>query len=765
MYKAKYYKNIESLGHQWQIIIWQDTDNEVTLTEIGPVLQGLRLSVQGEQADIETPIVKTSLTMVFVDAPDLNDPRKCGYWEEFYTSSATEYKVELYKDNVKEWTGYITPDSFAEDLQYRGSVSIIARDNLGALQDVQYNAATDSNDMITLFALINQAMQVISFPMQYSFPTGGARGRLHNSELEGFEENITEVMFNGSAFVGKTWQDAVEGALLATGMVVRYVGSNSYVVVPMRDIPLYNKDYFADIPIVDVRFSAYGHRELNPAAKTLVDEVQFDIEENIASVDFPEESYGGKGEYIYRVESNPDEHLQTPSTFYRMPVYEAESLSWNTPSLDKSLFLNPFAYQLKEGYSSMRFGNLRATDVAYLASNAVLYDYDKWQEETMELRSVVYRMMLGKGNYRFSFKLDTPVSLYDNETKVGFIDSEASLVSVFYNLRYRDKYGDIITEYRLDTNKWEAGEFAEPNRWYNPNPSKVGLFPYVMEFPDCKYDVGGHLELEIKRINTYVPAPANARGAYVQIKEITIEDARLDTIAIPKSLKVTTNYNKNNNIRIHRNLEYGFNMGRISSPKTVKNGMYLLNNENWYQASDQWIFGYGDTPQPLSVLLHQQILAYYSKPNNLLTGELVVDNPVFNALYRWKGKNHIITSGTLNVLSGRMENVTLREFARYDSMWETYAEQDVFKVDYPATTIQVRVHSNKALTTSHLVLPWWIDGSIADAGNGVYNLTLHITQNDTGADRVAIIEVDTALVKVEQVIAGDYGIDYGFDYS
>jgi hypothetical protein len=107
----------------------------------------------------------------------------------------------------------------------------------------------------------------------------------------------------------------------------------------------------------------------------------------------------------------------------------------------------------------------------------------------------------------------------------------------------------------------------------------------------------------------------------------------------------------------------------------------------------------------------------------------------------------------------------LREFARYDFMWETWVEQEVFKVDYLGGDIQVRVHSNKALTTSHLVLPSWISGSIADAGNGVYDLTLHITQNDTGADRVAIIEVDTALVKVEQVIAGDYGIDYGFDYS
>lgn len=750
MYKAKYYKTIESLGHQWQIIIWQDTDNEVTLTEIGPVLQGLRLSVQGEQADIETPIVKTSLTMVFVDAPDLNDPRKCGYWEEFYTSSATEYKVELYKDNVKEWTGYITPDSFAEDLQYRGSVSIIARDNLGALQDVQYNAATGSNDMTTLFALINQAMQVVSFPMQYSFPTGGARGRLHNSELEGFEENITGVMFNGSAFEGKTWQDVIEGVLLATGMVVRYVGGNSFVVTPMRDIALYDKRYYGDIPIVDVRFSAYGHRELSPAVRSLVDEVQFEIEDNIARVDVQEEAYAGKSDYIYRVEAYPDEFSQTPSTFYRMPVYGLESPSWSTPSLDKSLFLNPFAYPLKEGYSSSRYGDLRAKDVVYIASNAVLYDYDVWQETTRELRSAIYRMIIGKGKYRFSFKADTPVSLYDNGTKVGFIDGEAHLVSVFYNLRYCNKSGEIISEYRLDTNKWEAGSFTEPNQWF-VDKNNVVLFPYVMEFPECECNEGGYFELEIKSIGAYRPASGNARGAYVQIKDITIEDARLDTISIPESLKVTTNYNKNNNIRIHRNLEYGFNMGRISSPKTVKNGMYLLNNENWYQASDQWIFDYAGPPQPLSVLLHQQLLAYCSKPNNVLTGELVVGNPLFNALYRWKDKNHIITSGTLNILSGRMENVVLREFLPYAQIWDrTYVLKDVYNVKKDKSTILVSVYGDKEITTDSIGSPYWVAAVKVSRLVEAQLVTFTIEGNDTGVERIAEIEIDTAKIKVVQ---------------
>ena len=134
-YLLKYYKELVSHGHRWRLEIHQDTDDASEAVEIGPVLQGLSLIMQGDQADIDTPIVKTSLEMVFVDAPDLEDERKCGYWEEFYTSSATEYRVRLMKDGAVEWTGYVTPDSFSESLQYRGSVTIIARDNLGALQD------------------------------------------------------------------------------------------------------------------------------------------------------------------------------------------------------------------------------------------------------------------------------------------------------------------------------------------------------------------------------------------------------------------------------------------------------------------------------------------------------------------------------------------------------------------------------------------------------------------------------------------------------
>jgi hypothetical protein len=198
-------------------------------------------------------------------------------------------------------------------------------------------------------------------------------------------------------------------------------------------------------------------------------------------------------------------------------------------------------------------------------------------------------------------------------------------------------------------------------------------------------------------------------------------------------------------------LEYGFNMGRISSPKTVKNGMYLLNNENWYQASDQWIFDYAGTPQPLSVLLHQQLLAYCSKPNNVLTGELVVGNPLFNALYRWKDKNHIITSGTLNILSGRMENVVLREFLPYAQIWDrTYVVKDVYNVKKDKSTLLVSVYGDKEITTDSIGSPYWVAAVKVSRLGEAQVVTFTIEGNDTGAERIAEIEIDTAKIKVVQ---------------
>lgn len=754
-YKLKYYKDIETQGQNWRIEIHQKTDEDIKSQEIGPVVQGLKLIVQGNQADVDTPIVKTSLEMVFVDAYDLNDKRKCGYWEEFYTSSATEYMVKLFKNDILEWTGYITPDSFGESLQYHGSVTIIARDNLGSLQDYEYSASGNADGMQSIYSILEKGLKVISFPMKLEM--SGLGSRRFPFASDSVVSDVWDIFFNNKSLADKTWQEAIESLLYSVGLVLRYVGKNTFILTSIRDLSLYDCEYYWDVPILDAKFCAYGYRELSPAAKSVVDEIKFDIRENVAVVEVTPDNYVEQGEYNYLESFFPPGVVQE----YRMPVYNIQNNAWSTKSKDTSLFLNPFAYSFKPGQSSKKYGDLKATDVVYIAANAYENNYSRF---------VKWHTRVGPGKYRFSFVLDTPVGLYDNNTKIGFVDFNSKVSDIRFHFRWSNKDGSKKYEYR----GWDENNIEYLNRWeqgFFEEYTSINLFtisssyPYNIVMPELEIDEIGIFELIIGYVGiSNWDSSGEAKGSYVQLKGLTLDDVNLESTTIPDSLKVTTQYNAKNNIRIQRNAQYGFNMGEISSPKTIPNGLYVL-KDSWYYASDQWIFNLSDTPQPLSVLLHQQLLAYYSKPNNVLTGELATPDPLFNALYNWKGANHLLMSGSLNILTGRMEDAILREFARYDKMWETWAEQDIYQVDYLPTTITARVFSKNFLVASDLQFPDWISGFVATESEDVCEVVMDVQGNDTGITRRGIVKIDTAYILVEQFGAGDYGVDYGSDYS
>lgn len=477
-YQLKYYKDIASQGHNWRLEIHQEIDEALSAVEIGPVLQGLRLIVQGDQADIDTPIVKTSLEMTFVDADDLDDERKCGYWEEFYTSSATEYKVILFKDGGAEWSGYVTPDSFSESLQYRGSVTIIARDNLGALQDFEYDGLPDSSGMISMMGLINKAMSVISFPMILSFSGMGARRFAYTNDTA-IPTEIYETLFNNKTFRDYTWLEVIEDVLTATGHVLRYVGGNKFSIASIRDIPLYDKSYWWDVPVLETKFCAYGQRELSPAVKTIIDELQFDVEENFADIDMPSSAYGQQGEYNILTSSD---NLQEYPLIYPMPVHAVVGGTWMPRTVDTSMFLNPFAFPLKEGYSSKRQGDLRDTSVVYLAANN--------EVGTESDRTAEWRCLIGPGKYRFSMKLDNPVALYDNNTKIGHIDLSMYLSRLRFHLRFLAKDGVSNQEYRTTSNTWNSGTSTDANSLF-PNVD----FPATFEFPVLEVSTIGEIQL------------------------------------------------------------------------------------------------------------------------------------------------------------------------------------------------------------------------------------------------------------------------------
>lgn len=746
--QLKYYKEIESHGHLWRVEILQETEDTLMPMEIGPVLQGLRLVVQGDQADVDTPIVKTSLEMTFIDAPDLDDDRKCGYWEEFYTSSATEYQVRLYKDGQIEWSGYVTPDSFSEDLRYRGSVSIIARDNLGALQDFEYNYTPEANGLVRLHEILQNALKEISFPMQISASYRGTR-YTPVAEITTEVRDVEDICFNSNSFKGKTCLEALENVLSATGTTLRYVGSNTFMWASLRDIPLYDKDYWFDVPILEAAFLSYGKRELSPAVKKIVDEVTFDIQENIAEVDMPNEAYGEEMQCQF-----VDEDTTGNGAIYNIPVYSVVNGSWEPRTVDKTLYFNPFAYSYKEGYSSNKNGDLKDPSLVYLVANTSPAD--------REIRSAEWKCEIGPGRYRFSMKIGQPIALYDNNTKIGVPDERMSIVWCWFYLRYTSKDGTIVQEYRIDSGKWENVQYDQHNRLRIASAEGYDLVPPILEI-----DSVGVLQLIIEYVSVVkINDLGISKGAYIPFKELKLTDANLENTSIPGKRKITTQYNLKNNILIQRNPEYGFNSADVASPKIIRNGMFITLND-WYESSYNWSFMYNDVPQPLPVLIHQQLLAYYSKPNNVLSGELATPNPLFNALYVWNGKKHILTSGTLNILTGRMESAVLREFTRYDRMWETWVENEDIDMDYQAGRLAFVVHTNKDLDQGAWQdFPSWISpvGHSKEEGD-IYLFDCDIMENASGQERSAIFRIDTAYVRVTQSAAGDYNIDYGTDYS
>lgn len=764
-YWVKYYKDIQSQGHTWRLEILQYAKRQMPQYEIGQALQGLRLYMQGDQADIDTPIVKTSLQMVFVDAPDLESDRKCGDWEVFYTSSATEYKVKLYKDDVLEWTGYITPDSFSEDLSYRGSVTIIARDNLGALQDHKVDVIGDEDGMITLYDLVHTGLNRVSFAMDIYDDHSGAN--VFPLSVDADSPILYNVKFNVSSFSEKSWWEAMEEAMYSCGVVLRYIGNNKFIFCALRSIPLMGNDKWSNVTTKDVRFTSYGHRELSPAVKAISEIVDFEIKDKIIEINSYANSYNNSDEMLYQ-EGDEDGFDYIPSE-KQVPVYGYSNIGQGLVGAEasNSRLLNVYAYPIDSKYADSSHDPIKSTSCLYLLCNTLNLFEDSYIGNYQELKkenplTASFRIQK-EGTYAISYDFDYPVSLY--EDKVGNVALKeqvgVTMMYVGFNAKWLGDDGSVqyLNVYQregaLPVVQWSANAPTDDiiKLLYNHNYVDLSEFPCTISLPDITVNGAGRLTIECygAHFDTYIDAVIGD-GIYLRLKGINVE--RTDTENLPfilDKLTVTTKYKETNNLVLNRTPRYASNPSFAISPLLMNNGIFV-NKGNLLFGSESWRFYNSDTPLALSVLIHKQILAYNSKPNNILTGELVVDDADFHSLYEWKGKKHLLTSGVLNILTGHIENVTLREFERYSKLWETDVEQDVIKFKSNGGTQTIAVTSIKDLTDADIsVNDTWFSATLGKDESGAYTLTINASSHLTSSiPRYGNIQLDTVNIFIEQ---------------
>ena len=257
-YYEKYRKNItRDGGPNYRISIYENRSSSLGSGypyEIGGFVAA-NLVLQGQQSDVFSPVTKTSLEIVLVDVADSptytqsGTTVKRGQWEEFFTPDSTKYKVVLSRltgtnnsTATPIWTGYVTPDSYEEQLIYHGVISIIARDNLGHLNDLDFDGVEDEGGMVSIGSLVAQALAKVGAMSLKDLSSDFSSGNhilCQDAAKELTAVNLKNLYVNITACRGRKWLAVVEDALESTGLTLRYNFDNTFLLAEMGMIPEY----------------------------------------------------------------------------------------------------------------------------------------------------------------------------------------------------------------------------------------------------------------------------------------------------------------------------------------------------------------------------------------------------------------------------------------------------------------------------------------------------------------------------------------------
>lgn len=645
-------------------------------SEIGKVVQALHLDIQGGADTIDAPIVKTSLTMTFVDAPDLEEGKKCGNWEEFYTPDSTMWMVVLKADGKTIWGGYVTPDSYQEDLRYRGSVTIIARDNIGHMQDFPFDMEGNAEGMVTLQDLVDEAWAKIESPMLLDWRHEGddAEYLLCN----GVE--APQTYMNVSAFEDMNFFDAVEKALYSYGLVMRYTGSDRVRIMSLRDVPYQGK---SSAPrAIEPIFLAHAQRELAPAVRRIEEAVKYEFTDGIQIPLAKNVTFSGVAYTVPFYSTNVFGETTTKS----IPVHaiaNTDGEGWsNVPS--STLFFNPKKYTIRQTALAED-----AERMLFLACN------------TDGSHSAIYRKTVVCADFRINMTFGRPVER-DSYGGVGycygFSDSDDREQNGIGSLSARSVDCYISREQN------GIQQFFDGYTW------SVDAVLLTIEVTDrqCGIDVplgesSGTAEVTLTIVDVRLNDKwdfSDGLGLYIPISSMYWGVA--ETASLCETNNVNTVYVDTNNVILEHSPELAPALDEVPFPSVIKNGIFVKSGSAYLPAKG-WAWS-GGTPQQMAVYNHLQLLCYHSKPNNIISGDIVnADFVDMEAIYEWGGANHLLVSGSYNFLNGRIESAVLREFKFYNEMWSDVAGAEVPETEQNnRTTAESGSGASKASTYSNV---------------------------------------------------------------
>jgi hypothetical protein len=390
-----------------------------------------------------------------------------------------------------------------------------------------------------------------------------------------------------------------------------------------------------------------------------------------------------------------------------------------------SNLLNVGGYPRVEGEDSEAYGAWDDKSIMYYAVNTNNPSVGATTEYPLAFRRRVFASGTGT-KVNISLTLGKPVTLTSTYSHVlnlpiKNVTAYGLAPQIYYDLVCIGS--DRIPRYYSATNKsWST---SRPTNVFSPS-GFASLFTadkpadIQQELKDITLPSTGILEITFSIRHIYIDTlEASLRyacaGVFLRLKDVRIDVQVPEDVKILDKITLNTNYSDRYAVRLTRSPEFAVCPSELPEVAYIPNAI-LKENDNGYTGADKWVWLNGadidqsgiaslaDNGISLSRLIHQQLLAYYAEPNNVLTGELLDKGgtfPDFCSLWEWNGKLHMLMSGSLNILTGRMEGATLRGFRKYSDMWETHVVgQDTWFLDNPLGIeqyVEIKVASRKKI--------------------------------------------------------------------
>lgn len=715
-YYLKYYKSFtDERGITVRLEIHQRSYTSGYSYEIGR-LQGLTLQLQGNE-EVDTPIVKTSLQFAilddsFVSGLDSNGIRQEGSrrlkyakWTEFYTPDSTLYLVKLKYNGNLLWSGYITPDSYSESLDSFGSVVITARDNIGHLQDFDFDLTPNTDGLIRVSSIIDGAMNKINFPM-----TVMKRNFNDNDdyylETEDGSRFIGDLYVNAAAFEDMNWYNALEETLNSIGFCLRFAGWNAFLFASYRMAPYLGYYSDSEMPECDVEFYGRhtGTRTFEPAYREIVEKIEFNQQDDRV-FDPLWAKAGTKYFSTYDCVAFFDQDVALPGggTSHRKQAntsYARHVTGSSGAHKDGWVFFPTLGILDDENFPLQDY--TEETEGAgmhnylFIAANAGAVEWGRtdysivWHDANH-----VFSRKVRSTQMKVNFEFAAHPAAFDDTGKLGVYGSY-NLHHIKYSVEYRK--GSNNSRY-WNGNYWQTDR-CSITKDYDPLNSAADSLEFSLL--DCnELGPNGDLYITLNQIvyqsvgywygvqsGQIVIYYILGLGCYARLKSVTFTS---EMTKKAKSDTVKTIVNSAYNVRCERKPLFG------CLPTTVNfidscnymNAFFIYDDDGNVQAAPyKWRWNTDSVAVPFPVKIHQQLLMFHYQTEQLLEGDCGVNGAVeygghiatkpyviFDALFWYKNYCYLIKSCTMDFIKGRLTSVQLRSYRNYTQLWngnETY---------------------------------------------------------------------------------------------